>query len=207
VKIVSPLRVASDLDLAKRCCAGERAAQRDLFHREKRRVHATLYRVLGTNADMEDLVQEAFLEIFKGLSSFRGEASLGCWIDRVTVRVAYAHISRKKPSSVSLSVVADVPARSATAEERAMSREAARRLYAVLDRLEPRQRIAYALHVIDGRSMADVAQAMGATAVLTRVRVWRARATVEAQARRDPLLREFVAARAEVAARDGGGRE
>jgi RNA polymerase sigma-70 factor (ECF subfamily) len=188
---VSALRVA-DLDLAKRCCAGERSAQRDLFKREKRRVHATLYRVLGSNADIEDLVQEAFLEIFRTLALFRGDASLGTWIDRITVRVAYAHIGRRKPPSVSLAALPDVATGDASAEDRAMSREAARRLYAVLDRIEARQRIAYVLHVIDGRSLADVAQAMEASAVLTRVRVWRAVRAVQAQARRDPLLRDFV---------------
>jgi RNA polymerase sigma-70 factor (ECF subfamily) len=199
VRIASSLRTASDLDLAKRCCSGDSGSQRELFQREKRHVHATLYRVLGSNAEMEDLVQEAFLEIFKALASFRGEASLASWIDRITVRVAYAHIARRRPASVSLSVVSDVRAGDATAEERAMSREAARRLYAVLDRIEARQRIAYVLHVIEGRPMADVALAMEATAVLTKVRVWRARRTVESHARRDPLLATFVAASADKA--------
>ena len=90
---MSPVRANADLELAKRCCSGERAAQRDLFHREKRRVHAALYRILGTNTDMDDLVQEAFLEIFRTLHHFRGEALLGTWIDRIAVRVAYAHIA------------------------------------------------------------------------------------------------------------------
>jgi RNA polymerase sigma-70 factor (ECF subfamily) len=183
---------ALDLDLARRCCAGERAAQRDLFQREKRRVHATLYRVLGSNAEMEDLVQEAFLEIFKGLSGFRGEASLGTWIDRVAVRVAYAHIARRKPASVSLSLVSDVRARDATTEERVIGREAARRLYSTLDRVEPRQRIAYVLHVFEGRPVAEVAAAMESTVVLTKVRIWRARRAIEAHARRDPLLASFL---------------
>jgi RNA polymerase sigma-70 factor (ECF subfamily) len=185
---------ALDLDLARRCCAGEREAQRDLFHREKRRVHATLHRVLGSNSEMEDLVQEAFLEIFKGLAGFRGEASLGTWIDRVTVRVAYAHIARRKPASVSLSVVSDLRARDAATEERVMGREAARRLYSTLDRVEARQRIAYVLHVIEGRPVAEVAAAMEATVVLTKVRIWRARRAVESHARRDPLLAGFLPA-------------
>jgi RNA polymerase sigma-70 factor (ECF subfamily) len=191
---VSLLRATSDLELAQRCCAGERPAQRDLFQREKRRVHATLFRILGTNADMDDLVQEAFLEIFKGLSGFRGEASLGTWIDRITVRVAYAYIARRKMAPVVLAVVPDVEAGDASAEERAMSREAARRLYAVLDRLEARQRIAYVLHVIEGRPIAEVARAMDASNVLTKVRVWRAARFVRARAERDALLKEFVTA-------------
>jgi RNA polymerase sigma-70 factor (ECF subfamily) len=192
VRTGNALRARADLELARRCCSGERAAQRDLFHRERRRVHAALYRILGTNAEMDDLVQEAFLEVFRALRTFRGEASLGTWIDRIAVRVACAHIARRKRKPVSLELVADVPSRDAGAEQRAMSREAARRLYAVLDGVEPRQRVAYVLHVVEGRPIADVAQVMGATAVLTRVRVWRARRTVEAAAQTDPLLVEFV---------------
>jgi len=189
---VTPLRKVADLELAKRCCAGEHAAQRDLFQREKRRVHATLYRVLGSNAEMDDLVQVAFLEIFKTLRGFRGEASLGTWIDRITVRVAFAHIAHRKTAPVSLAVVADVPTGDASAEERAMTRQAARRLYAVLDRVEARQRIAWVLHVLEGKSIEEVALVMEASAVLTKVRVWRARRAIEAHARRDPLLKEFV---------------
>src|SRR3982074_1379159 len=97
---VSTLRTVADLELARRCCAGERAAQRDLFQRQKRRVHATLYRVLGSNSAMEDLVQEAFLEIFKALPGYRGEALLGTWIDRIAVRVAYAYMGRRNTAPV-----------------------------------------------------------------------------------------------------------
>jgi RNA polymerase sigma-70 factor (ECF subfamily) len=191
---VTPLRAPADLDLAQRCCAGERAAQRALFHREKRRVHATLYRVLGSNADMDDLVQDAFIEVFKGLSGFRGDASLSTWIDRVTVRVAFAHIAKRRPRTVPLSLVVEPPSQDADAEQRALGRDALRRLYAVLERLEARQRVAWVLHVLDGRPMADVASAMDASVVLTKVRVWRARLAIEAHARRDPLLRDFVIA-------------
>lgn len=190
--MASPLRAQADLELAKRCCSGEATAQRDLFHREKRRVHAALYRILGSNTEMDDLVQDVFLEVFRTLHHFRGEAQLGTWIDRVAVRVAYAHISRRKARPRTLELVADVASRSAGAEERAISREAARRLYAILEQVEPRQRIAYVLHLVDGRPIAEVARAMDATAVLTRVRIWRARRVVEAHAKLDPLLRELV---------------
>ena len=110
----------ADLELAKSCCAGDARAQRDLFHREKRRVHATLYRVLGSNADIDDLVQEAFLEIFRGLGAFRGEASLATWINRVVVRVAYAYIAKRKPSAISLAMVREIPSGDASAASRPM---------------------------------------------------------------------------------------
>lgn len=190
--ILSPIRAPDDLSLAQRCVAGDRAAQRELFDREKRRVHAALYRILGSNTYMDDLVQESFFEIFRSLKNFRGEASLGTWVDRCTVRVAYAHITRKRPKMAQLELVPEVAAGDASAEDRALAREAARRLYAELDRIEPTHRLAFTLHAIDGRSLEEVAKLMDATVVATKARVWRARQALEKRARRDPVLASFL---------------
>ena len=191
---MSPLRALPDDDvtIAQRCTAGDRAAQRAFFQREKRHVHATLYRVLGSNTEMDDLVQDAFIEIFRSMPSFRGEASLSTWLDRITVRVAYAYIARRRPETARLSVIPEPAASDPSAEARAMAREAARRLYAILDRVEPRQRVAYTLHVIDGRPLAEVAAIMETTVVLAKVRAWRAARAVEKKARHDPLLASFL---------------
>ena len=45
-----------DVDLARRCVSGDQTAHRELFQRERRRVHVILFRVLGSNADMDDLL-------------------------------------------------------------------------------------------------------------------------------------------------------
>ena len=187
------VRAPDDLTLAQRCVAGERAAQRELFERERRRVHAVLYRILGSNSHIDDLVQESFLEIFRSLKNFRGEATLGTWVDRCTVRVAYAHITRKKPRAAQLELVPEIAANDPSAEDRAMAREAARRLYAELDRIDPVHRLAFTLHAIDGRPLDEVARIMEATVVATKARVWRARQALEKRARRDPLLAGFLA--------------
>jgi RNA polymerase sigma-70 factor (ECF subfamily) len=185
-------RAVTDLALADRCVSGDRAAQRELFQREKRRVHATLYRVLGSNNEMEDLVQDAFIEVFKSLARFRGEAQLATWIDRITVRVAYAHLTRRRLRAARLESVPEMPAHDASAEQRVAMRQAARRLYEVLDRLDVKLRLAFTLHAFDGRPLAEVAELMGASVMATKTRVWRARRVVEKQARRDPHLAEFL---------------
>jgi RNA polymerase sigma-70 factor (ECF subfamily) len=187
----------SDLALAQRCVAGDVAAQRELYHREKRRVHAVLYRLLGSNAHMDDLIQEAFLQIFRSLRNYRGEASLGTWVDRCTVRVGYGHIASKRLRAVPLPEDHDPPADQPNAESTTHAREASRRLYALLDRVEAKQRVAFVLHVVEGRPMAEVAQLMDATVVATKVRVWRARRAIEDRARRDPVLAEYVVEGAE----------
>jgi len=190
-------RREGDVELAKRCVSGDVQAQMEIFRREKHRVHATLYRILGSNAEIDDLIQDTFIEIFRSLSTFRGDALLSTWIDRIAVRVAFAYIARRKPDTVRLSLVPEAPSSDANAEDRATAREATRRLYAILDRIEPNQRIAYTLHVIDGRPLAQVARIMNASAVTTKVRAWRAARTVEKRARQDPLLASFVASKEE----------
>src|SRR5580765_7088855 len=84
-----------DVLLVDRCLTGEPAATRELFRRHQRRVHASLYRVLGTNRDMDDLLQDAFLQVFQSLRGWRAEASLATWVDRVAVRCAYRYLSKR----------------------------------------------------------------------------------------------------------------
>jgi RNA polymerase sigma-70 factor (ECF subfamily) len=181
-----------DFDLARRCVSGDRAAQRELFQRERRRVHLILYRVVGSNADIEDLLQETFIEIFRSIPGFRGEAALGTWLDRIAVRVAYAHLTRRRAEIVRLSVVPEPASREPQADERAMTRQATAHLYEALDRVPAAQRIAFTLHVVDGRPVKAIAETMQASVVATKVRIWRAWRAIRRAAQRDPLISDLL---------------
>ena len=194
VSPATPAIAEDDLALARRCAGGDPAAQRQLFRDQRTRVHRTLYRILGSNREMEDLVQEVFIEVFRSLDRFRGEAKLSTWIARITSRVAMAHIGKRRPAVQSLETVPEVAAREPSAEAVAAAREAAERLYRALDRVEAVQRIAFALHVIEGLPLREVADVMEASLVATKSRVWRARRELERRASRDPLLASFLAA-------------
>ena len=188
LKLVRP---PDDAEFVRRCVNGERAALRELFERERVRLHALLFRMVGPSPHLDDLLQDAFLEVFRSIGSFRGESALRTWIDRCAVRVAYAFFARKARVPV-LETLSDAPDSDRNAEEHALLREATRRLYAELDRLEPRQRLAFTLFAIEGRSMREIADAMSSSQVTARVRVWRARQMLETRARKDPLLAEFL---------------
>jgi RNA polymerase sigma-70 factor (ECF subfamily) len=178
--------------LVERCIASDRSAQRELYHAYRRRAHRTLYRILGSNVAMDDLLQEVFVNVFRSLPTYRGESSLGVWIDRIAVRVAYAHISDRTKAHAPLELVRDVPSEEPSAERQAFAREAVRRLYAQLARMDPKLHVAFSLHVIDDRPLAEVAQLMDATVVATKTRVWRARRELWDRAKRDPALADLV---------------
>jgi RNA polymerase sigma-70 factor, ECF subfamily len=188
-----------DVLLVDRCLTGEPAATRELFRRHRGRVHACLYRVLGTNRDMDDLLQEAFIQVFQSLRGWRAEASLSTWIDRVSVRVAYRYLSQRG-RRIQTDVL-DGDEGGATMDgaivegpgaRRQLARDGVKRLYAVLDELGAASRLAFTLHEIDGRPLSEVAALVGSSVTATKLRVWRARKKIELAASEDPVLREFI---------------
>lgn len=187
-----PESYGDDATLVAACLAGDRAAERALFRAHRTRVHATLWRVLGGGRELDDLIQETFLEVFRSLKGFRGEARLSTWIDRIAVRVAWRWIAAKKGAPPPLELVDDVPAGGPSGETRAHAREAVRRLYDALAALPPAARVAFCLVELDGRSIKEAAALLGATTIATKVRVFRARRELIRRAAEDPVLAELV---------------
>jgi RNA polymerase sigma-70 factor, ECF subfamily len=184
---------SNDRRLAGRCARGERLAQEQLFEDQCERVHVVLFRILGSNRDMEDLVQEAFVALFRSLASYRGEASLATWTDRIAARTAFRYLSRRRDQVVHLELVEAQETAVAEGPDRDTdARALGRRLYGVLERLDPKYRIAFALHVIDERPISEVAEILEISAVAAKTRIWRARRQIQRRLRTDPMLRELL---------------
>jgi RNA polymerase sigma-70 factor, ECF subfamily len=184
---------SSDHRLAGRCARGERAAQEQLFEEQRGRVHLVLFRILGSNRDVEDLVQEAFVALFRSLANYRGEASLATWTDRIAARTAFRYLSRRREPAVHLELL-ETPATSLTdgPDRDVETRALGRRLYSVLERLDAKYRIAFVLHVIDERPISEVAAILEISTVAAKARIWRARRQIQRRVRTDPMLREFL---------------
>jgi RNA polymerase sigma-70 factor (ECF subfamily) len=75
---------------------GDPGSREALYHRYKRRVFALALRIVGA-MDAEEVSQEAFIRIFRGLPKFRGDSALGTWIYRLSVNAALSHRSRRAP--------------------------------------------------------------------------------------------------------------
>ncbi|MBL8624017.1 MAG: RNA polymerase sigma factor [Myxococcales bacterium] len=175
--------------MAELCARGDRAAQRDLFLRTRTAVHHTLYRVLGSNREVEDLLQETYLAVFRSIGNYAGRSSLLTWCCSVGTHVALSHLRRKRPVPVAqLEIESEAP----STDQVVRARAALARLYHALDRIDPVQRVAFALAVIDGRSLAEVAEITGASLSAVKTQVWRAKKAIDKRAAVDPLLREYV---------------
>jgi len=90
----------SELALIEAVRRGDAGSREALYHRYKRRVYALAVRIVGAN-DAEEVAQEAFIRIFRGLAKFRGDAALSTWIYRLAVNAALSYRSRRGPLTTS----------------------------------------------------------------------------------------------------------
>jgi RNA polymerase sigma-70 factor, ECF subfamily len=89
-------------DLIRRAQQGDPDAFATLFNAHKMRVYCLCLRMTNNATEAEDLVQDAFLQVFRKLASFRGDSALSTWLYRIAVNTVLMHFRRKSPRQVSL---------------------------------------------------------------------------------------------------------
>ncbi|OIK26407.1 RNA polymerase sigma factor [Streptomyces malaysiense] len=133
-------------------------------------------RLLGTPAEAEDAVQEAFLSAWRRLPEFHGQASFGTWMYRIVTNRCLNVLRARRPVAP-LESAGEVPAAEHTTSPARITeaRDAVRELREALDLLSAEQRACWVLRELDGRSYEFVADAVGISQDAVRARVFRAR--------------------------------
>ena len=173
----------SDAEIVQAVLDGDVNAFEALVLRYQKKVYNTVLRLAGDCAEAEDLSQEVFLKIFKGLSSFRGESSFSTYIYRVAANTAIDALRRREAPTVSLSTENEegeefelaLPDAGPLSVEILESRERRQAIRAAIDALPEHHRAVIVLREMDGMSYQDIAQAMGLTEGTVKSRINRAR--------------------------------
>jgi RNA polymerase sigma-70 factor, ECF subfamily len=157
-------RDESQLSLVRRAQAGDEQAFATLFQQHKSRVYSVCLLMTKDVAEAEDLTQEAFLQVFRTVGSFRGDAAFSTWLYRVAVNTVLMKLRRRKaPPTVSL----DEPV---SAESPSLHRDLGKNdpeLIGVVDRIALRRaieelpegcRTIFALHEVEGYQHHEIAE-------------------------------------------------
>jgi len=186
----------SDLDdagLARAAIEGQAGAHATVWQRYAGLVTGLLRRTLGPGADVEDQVQETFVQFFRDVKKIREPAALRSFLIAVASRVARSELRRRRfrrwLTLTDSGAVPDEPAAGADAE----AREAVRRLYALLDRLDDRGRVLFVLRYVEGLELTDVAAALDMSLATVKRHLARVSTQVHAMAAGDPLLAPYLA--------------
>lgn len=160
-------REESQVNLVKRAQAGDERAFAALFEQHKSRVYSVCLLMTKDASEAEDLTQEAFLQVFRTVGSFRGDAAFSTWLYRVAVNTVLMKLRRRKsPPTVSLQepVNSEMPS---------LQRDFGKNdpdLVGTVDRIALRRalrelpegcRMIFALHEIDGYQHHEIARILG----------------------------------------------
>jgi len=170
----------ADTDLVAAVAAGDDMALRELFSRHAPWLAARLRSVLPA-ADVEDVLQETFLAVWRGAAAYRPDGPVGGWIWGIARRQAALFLRRRGPAALVLPAAVPTDARQASdPAEAALSRAAIADAVAALGPEGSLEREAWRLVYVEDRPVAEVAKLMGVPEGTVKSRAHRARRLLRA---------------------------
>jgi RNA polymerase sigma-70 factor (ECF subfamily) len=158
--------IAGEQEAIRAAQSGDALAFETLYSLHKRRVYSLCLRMVSNIAEAEDLTQEAFLQLYRKISTFRGDSAFSTWLHRLTVNVVLMHLRKKGLPQVSLEEVLepaqeDGPRKDIGTRDLALSGSLDRvGLERAVAELPPGYRLVFVLHDVEGYEHNEIADMM-----------------------------------------------
>ena len=158
--------VPSEAEAIEHAKQGDAEAFALLYGLHKRRVYSLCLRMTANSAKAEDLTQEAFLQLFRKIGTFRGESAFSTWLHRMAVNVVLMQLRKKSlpvvPLEETLENEEEVPKKELGAQDPVLSGSIDRlRLQRAVEALPPGYRRIFVLHDVEGYEHNEIAAIVG----------------------------------------------
>jgi RNA polymerase sigma-70 factor (ECF subfamily) len=156
----------SEAQAIERAKTGDAEAFEVLYNLHKRRVYSLCLRMTANTAQAEDLTQEAFLQLFRKIGTFRGESAFSTWLHRMAVNVVLMHLRKKGLPVVSLEETIETeeeaPRKELGAQDPVLAGSVDRlQLQRAVEDLPPGYRTIFVLHDVEGYEHNEIAGLVG----------------------------------------------
>jgi RNA polymerase sigma-70 factor, ECF subfamily len=191
-------------DLVARAKTGDLQAFRTLFQRHRPDVTRLVFRLMGRTADLEDITQDVFLQVYRSLPDFRGDAKFSTWLHRVTVNVV---LMARRSARCRPALVLEEPEvfdGALLPDDDADRRERLRAFARCIDKLAEKKRAVFLLHDVEGVPAIEVATLVDAPVLTVRTRLFYARKELADHMKAEPSLASIAASLGASAAEKGG---
>lgn len=190
--------VSLDSDIVKRAQQGDSDAFAALFHAHKARIYSVCLRMTNNAAEAEDLTQDAFLQVFRKIATFRGDSAFSTWLHRIAVNTVLMHFRKKSLCQVSL----DEPYSNSDGAK--IRREYGTRdpgLAGCVDRvalahaikeLPPGYRTIFLLHEVEGYEHQEIAEMLGCSVGNSKSQLHKAKLRIRELLARAPEARSVA---------------
>ncbi|WP_168210952.1 RNA polymerase sigma factor [Persicimonas caeni] len=181
------LDAATDEELVEWAQQGEYAAYEEIVRRYQDKAFRLAFSLMKNETDAQDVVQEAFLNMYRKLDTFKGQSAFGSWMYRVVVNAALMRLRKKKRrSEVPVSdeetefreddyYVASVPEWRVRADEAAENRELRQKIIEAVDELPPKYQTVFLLKEVEGLPLKEIADVLDLSVGGVKSRLHRAR--------------------------------
>ena len=157
----------TEAEAIRRAQQGDADAFERIYRLHNRRVYALCLRMVGNTAEAEDLAQEAFLQLFRKIATFRGESAFSTWLHRLSVNVVLMRLRKKTLAETSLDETADAdeessgPRKDVGGPDLRLSGSVDRvNLERAVEKLPPGYRSIFVLHDVQGYEHNEIAAIM-----------------------------------------------
>jgi len=156
----------SESEAIERAKQGDADAFEALYDLHKRRVYSLCLRMTANAAEAEDLTQEAFLQLFRKIGTFRGESAFSTWLHRMAVNVVLMRLRKKNLPVVPLDDPLETEEESSKKEPGAPDQKLAgsvdrMQIQRAVDALPPGYRTIFVLHDVEGYEHNEIADLVG----------------------------------------------
>lgn len=169
----------ADAELVRLAQAGDQHAFKALVVKYQRRIARHVARYVRRATDVEEVVQDAFIRAYRGLASFRGDASFYSWLYRIATNAAFSFL-KKNAGEVEADERADAAFEPGVSDEQTperilLARQIGDAVERAMSRLQPDLAEALVLFEVEGKSYKEIAEMLGTPIGTVRTRIFRAR--------------------------------
>lgn len=167
----------SDLALAIAAGKGDMEAFEKIYERHNRRVYSLCLRMTQNAAEAEDLAQEAFIQLFRKIGSFRGDSAFTTWLHRLTVNQCLMHFRKRSVKLERTTEEGETPVQIVSGTENPNSMPVIDRiaLDKALTQLPPGYRTVFVLHDVEGHEHEEIARMLGVAVGTSKSQLHKAR--------------------------------
>ena len=138
--------------LVDRCKSGDSRAQAELYQVFARSMYNVSRRIVGNDADAEDVLQESFVDAYRKLKNFRGESTFGAWLKRIVVNRSISSLRKRR-----LELFEEVPDTPITEEPHQDFDHDVHRIKAAIRELPDGYRVVLTLYLLEGYDHQEIA--------------------------------------------------
>ena len=170
----------SEAEAIERAKSGDAEAFEVLYNLHKRRVYSLCLRMTTNTAEAEDLTQEAFLQLFRKIGTFRGESAFSTWLHRMAVNVVLMRLRKKGlqlvPIEETVETEEEAPKKELGGQDPILAGSIDRlQMQKAVDSLPPGYRTIFVLHDVEGYEHNEIAEIVGCSIGYSKSQLHKAR--------------------------------